>query len=143
MNNKTADQGQADDDLRALNGCNDPRIAQWRSKVWGYEACTSSTASKSMEGWGKFLEGKMPKKKINDLLKIECLFVDFQNPYARADEQYTAILIASQQPVALILLDYESEDDDLGGMEFQGIMDVQNFFDYMDSLPNMNKFFRQ
>lgn len=141
MNKKTADRGKDDNDSLALNGCKDPRIAQWAEKAWEYEATSLSSASISIGDCEHFLHGHLPQKEIQDLSNTECLFVDFINPFDQKND-HTAILIASKQPVALILVNFTDEEDDQDWIEFQGAMDLQNFWDYMDTLPNMKKFFR-
>tara|TARA_B100000287_G_scaffold433713_1_gene496100 strand:- start:1440 stop:1874 length:435 start_codon:yes stop_codon:yes gene_type:complete len=141
MNKKTADRGQDNNDSLDLNGCKDPMILEWAAKAWEYEATILSSASTSIDGWDHFLQGHLPQKEIEHLSNTECLFVDFINPFDQKND-HTAVLIASKQPVVLIFVNFTDDEDDQGWIEFQGVMDLQNFWDYMDSLPNMNKFFR-
>jgi hypothetical protein len=118
-------------DIRLSNGCTKSILAEWSEKAWAHSVTTSSQMLKELpEAWRECGSFKGEVSSDNG----EVLFVGFD--YLGGN--YDAIFFANTQEVAIIL---NATIDEEEFIECSGVMTVDSFFAFLDSMPNMKKFF--
>lgn len=122
--------------MRTLtNGCTNPLLPEWEDHAWAHEVVFSSTQwSKLSANWLEIVEGLtvfgVAAGDLAALNRGEFLCVEFG--YLGAGDTYIAVLSTAAD---LVVITEDTED----GVDLQGLMTHQGFWDYLGSFPNIYK----
>lgn len=125
------------DDIKS--GCTNKKLIEWEKRAWALQIVGLTQKSKNFNDGSEFwaLAAGICFKNLNIDLQLvldsNFLMVDY---VGISSEQHTAVLIADLD----IVLIFDILPDDY--IEYVGLMELEGFWEYMDSFPNYFKHFK-